>query len=127
MSENLRAPREPGRYMSVMDQTCGFDGGDNKSPACGKPATIHIYAGTLEGPGDWASFACLDHFPQARLLAWDFHEVAAVCGVPDTMWQAKSYQGEGFCYWPEAETAMHEALIKPELELAGYYAGHDDV
>jgi hypothetical protein len=106
---DLRAPGEPGGYMLDMDQSCGFDGGDNKSPACGKPATIHLFAGTAEGPGEWAMFACSDHFSPARLLAWDFHEVAAVCGVPGTMWQSKGLQGEGFCYWPEVEAAIHEA------------------
>lgn len=42
-------------------------------------------------------------------LAWDWHNMSGVCDVPGTLWQPGKYQGEGFCFWPEAETAIHEA------------------
>lgn len=94
-----------------MDHRCGFDGRDSSAPTCGKPAVLHLYAGSPEsGPSDYAMFACDDHANQATVLAWDWHEVSAVCDVPGSMWQAKALQGEGFCYWPEAEAAMHEAV-----------------
>jgi hypothetical protein len=115
---DLRAPGEPGRYMPAMDHICGFDGGTNNSPVCGRPASFHLFAGTAEGPGDWTMFACLDHFQQATLLAWDFHEVAAVCDVPGTLWHSEPAQGEGFCFWPEAEAAIHEAVSEPATVTA---------
>lgn len=116
MSE-LRAPGEPGRYMPAMDHICGLDGGDNDSPVCGKRADFHLFAGDpLTGPTDWTMFACLEHFGQAQQLAWDYHEVTAVCDIPGTIWQPKGVQGQGFCYWPEAETAIREAVSEMTVE-----------
>jgi len=102
-----------------MAHICGYDGGSNTNPTCGKPPTFHIFAGTPEsGPSDWATFACDDHLNQAQALAWDWHAISPVCGVPSTMWQAKRMQGEGFCYWPEAEAAIHEAAAESDRERA---------
>ena len=100
--------------MPTMAHICGYDGGNNDGPACSAPAAIHVYAGSpTGGPGDWGMFACDDHAGQAKLLAWDFHEAGAVCDVPDSMWHAEPIQGAGFCFWPEAEAAIHEAVAEP--------------
>ena len=110
----LRSPGEPGRYMRTMDQACGFDGGINTAPVCGKLATYHLFAGSPDrGPADWATFACDEHVNLAQGLAWDWHAVAPVCGVPGGMWQSRARQGEGFCYWPEAEAAIHGSASEP--------------
>ena len=112
----LREAGEPGRYMPVMDHVCGFDGRDSNGPVCGKPAAFHLFAGAPDtGPSDWTMFSCLDHFGQAQFLAWDYHELSAVCDVPGTLWRADTTQGKGFCYWPEAEAAMHEAVAETHV------------
>lgn len=108
---SMRPPGEPGRHLPAMDHTCGFDGGDDSAPPCGQAATFHIFGGTPEdGPSDWATFTCDEHAGHAQRLAFDWHPVAAVCGVPDTVWQSRNIQGEGFCYWPAAEEAHAEQL-----------------
>ena len=107
----LRAPGEPGRYMPAMAHICGHDGGANSTPTCGSPAIVHLFAGDpLNGPSDWTMFACDDHVTRAQGLAWDWHPVSAVCDIPGTMWHSSGEQGGGFCYWTEAEAAMHEAV-----------------
>jgi hypothetical protein len=97
--------------MPDMQQTCGFDGGDNNRPACGQPATLHLMAGEPPATiGDYAMHACERHAEVAKKLAIDWHPTAPVCGVPDGMWQFESEQGKGFCFWPEAEKAIHESV-----------------
>ena len=112
---SMRPPGEPGRYMPTMDHSCGFDGGDDSAEVCGQAATLHVFAGSPEdGPSDWATFSCSQHSEQAKHLAFDWHDVSAVCDVPGTMWQARTAQGEGFCYWPAAEEAHAEQLEQIE-------------
>jgi hypothetical protein len=106
---DLRPAGEPGGYLPSMSHTCG----DNDAEACGHPATVHIFAGTPEdGPGDWATFSCDKHAHHAQRLAFDWHPVASVCGTPDTVWQSRNLQGQGFCYWPAAEQAHNEQFQK---------------
>lgn len=111
----IRPPGEPGRHLPAMGHTCGFDGSDNAANTCGQPATHHLYAGSPDtGPSDWSMTACAEHFPLAQPLAFDWHEIGAVCDLPGTMWQARIAQGEGFCYWPAAEEAHTEQLEQIE-------------
>lgn len=108
---NLRAPGEPGRHQPAMQHTCGFDGGDNNNPGCGRPATLHLFAGEPPSTiGDYAMVACDAHSDAATKLAIDWHPIAAVCGVPDALWHFESEQGKGFCFWPAAEEAIREAV-----------------
>lgn len=110
-----RSPGEPGRYLPAGNAVCSYDGGDNGAPVCGQPAVLHLYAGSAEtGPGDFSMTACEDHANTATALAWDWHPFGGVCDMPGTTWQSKSMQGEGFCYWPEVESAMHEQLHAPQ-------------
>lgn len=95
--------------MPTGGTACGYDGGDNSNPICGAPAAWHLYAGSPEtGPADFCMTACEEHFPAASHNAWDWHEFGGVCDMPGTMWQSRAHQGEGFCYWPEAESVMLE-------------------
>lgn len=106
----FRAPGEPGPYGRAMEHICGFDGGDSAAPPCGAPAVFHHWGGAPpDTRHDWVMLACELHFEAARRMSWDWHPISPVCNVPGTMWQNKSIQGEGFCYWPEAESAIHEA------------------
>lgn len=108
-----RAPGEPGPYRPVMEHACGFDGGDSSVPACGAPATYHAWGGSPpDTQNDWVMLACDAHLGAAIRMAWDWHPISAVCNVPGTRWYAKHIQGEGWCYWPEAEAAMHEAVAE---------------
>lgn len=109
----LRAPGEPGRHGTAMAHQCGYDGGDDSAPACGKPAQVHLFAGAPDkGPSDYTMMACADHFPKAQPQAWDYHDVGAVCDMPGTIWQSRGVQGAGFCYWPDAEAAMHQGIAE---------------
>ena len=113
MSGGFRALGEPGRHVVGMDHACGFDGGDNSSPGCGQPATLHLLAGEPPSTiGDYAMHACNEHIETAKKLAIDWHPIANVCGVPDSLWQFESAQGSGFCFWPAAESAIHDAVSR---------------
>lgn len=122
---NLRPPGQPGRYMNSMEHTCGFDGGDDSADPCGQPATHHILAGSPEqGPSDWASHACAQHLGIAQGMAFDWHEIAAVCGIPDSIWQSKGMQGDGFCFWPAEVEAMQQEVDRIETDaLRSIFAG----
>jgi hypothetical protein len=97
-----------------MDHACGFDGGDNYRPSCGQLATLHLMAGEPPATiGEYAMLACDGHAETAKKLAIDWHPVASVCGVPDSGWHFKSEQGKGFCFWPEAEALIQEAVREP--------------
>ena len=110
-----RKPGEPGRTLPAGGATCSYDGGDNSAPLCGEPATWHLYAGSPEaGPADYSMTACDAHVVMATPLAWDWHPFGGVCDMPGTRWQARSIQGEGFCYWPEAEAAIQEQIHEPQ-------------
>lgn len=110
-----REPGEPGRYMPAMDLICGHDGGYTDQPVCGKPAVLHLFAGSPEGgPSDWTMLACDQHAEDAKGHAWDYHPIGAVCDVPDSVWQSAITQGDGFCYWSAAEEALAEAIQLPE-------------
>jgi hypothetical protein len=52
------------------------------------------------------------------VIAYDWHDVSPACHVPGALWQFRNYQGEGFCFWPEAEAVMHEAVAETSV-LAG--------
>jgi hypothetical protein len=56
--------------------------------------------------------ACPDHVAQAMLIAYDWHDISPACGVPGAMFRSSNRQGEGFCFWPEAEAIMHEELAQ---------------
>ena len=110
---NRRAPGEPGRYQPIMAHQCGYDGGDSSAPTCGQPATHHLWGGAPPDiQHDWVMLACEKHLNAAIKMAWDWHPISAICNVPGTLWQARGIQGKGFCYWPEAEAAMHEAVTE---------------
>lgn len=116
MSER-RAPDAPGTAVPVMSTQCGYDAGITGGPVCPNPATVHLFAGQApDKPSDWAMQACPEHLPQAMLIAYDWHELAPACVAPDAMWNFRNHQGEGFCYWPEAEAAIHEAISEPIKE-----------
>jgi hypothetical protein len=100
-----------------MDHACGFDGGDNNRPRCGQTATLHLMAGEPPSTiGDYAMLACDNHADAAKIYAIDWHTLAPVCGVPDSMWQFDGKQGEGFCFWPEVEAAIHEAILESHTD-----------
>lgn len=106
----------PGRYLPTGDTLCGYDGGSDDVPICGKTATWHLLAGSPEvGPGDYSMTACDDHANRAMELAYDWHEFGGVCDMPGTKWQSRNRQGEGFCYWPEAEAASQEQVNQVEV------------
>lgn len=113
-----RLPGEPGAVQASMSQHCGFDGGDASNPVCGAPATNHHWGGAPPDiQHDWVMFSCDTHFDTAADVSWDWHPVSPVCNIPGTKWTPRGIQGEGFCYWPEAEAAMHEAVNQePALE-----------
>ena len=116
---DMRAPGEPGRHMPAMDNTCGFDGGDNDNPGCGRPATLHLFAGEPPATiGDYAMLSCDEHAGAAKARAIDWHPLASVCGVPDSVWHFESEQGKGFCFWPFAEEVIHEAMSQGVQEKA---------
>jgi hypothetical protein len=107
-----------------MDNSCGFDGGDNDHPGCGQPATLHLFAGKPPATiGDYAMLACDRHAENAKKLAIDWHPVDPVCGVPDSMWQFKAEQGRGFCFWPYAEKAIHDAASQGLGQKSQKHAG----
>lgn len=112
-----RRPGEPGAARPSMENTCGYDAGITGGPRCGKPATWHLTIGSPDtGPADWAAMSCDEHANPVMAHSWDWHQVSAVCDVPGSMWQPGQYQGEGFCFWPEAEAAMHEiASERPRI------------
>jgi hypothetical protein len=56
--------------------------------------------------------ACDQHAPAAKANCWDWHAVSTVCDVPGSMWNPGRYQGEGFCFWPEAEATMQESAVQ---------------
>ena len=96
-----------------MHDKCGYDAGYTGSPVCQNTATVHLWAGQApDKPADWCMQACPEHVPQAMLIAYDWHEMTPACIAPGAMWQFRNHQGEGFCYWPEAEAIMHEELAK---------------
>ncbi|PRA13312.1 hypothetical protein CQ015_03565 [Arthrobacter sp. MYb221] len=101
-----------------MSHECGYDGGDDNAPICGKPSEYHVFAGSpATGPGNYSMHSCATHLFAALTVAFDWHPTALVCGVPGTIWQSKGQQGDGFCYWPEAEKAYAEALEPKKVEL----------
>lgn len=104
---------EPGAERPAMENTCGYDAGITNGPHCGRLATLHLFAGSWDkGPGGWSMMACDEHAPVAKPFSWDWHDMSGVCDVPGTLWQSGQYQGEGFCFWPEAEAAIHEAAAE---------------
>jgi len=83
----------PGSYRPAMENTCGHDNGYTDGPRCGKPATVHLTAGSPEeGPGDWAMMACDEHAPAAKPHSWDWHEVSGACDVPGSMWHSGKHR-----------------------------------
>jgi hypothetical protein len=115
----------PGAHRPAMENTCGYDAGITGGPHCGKPATYHLTAGSPEaGPSDWAMMACDEHAQPAKPYSWDWHAVSGVCGIPGTLWQPVQYQGNGFCFWPEAEAMMHEAVSINEDTPATRHVPH---
>lgn len=112
---NRRSPDAPGAALPCMTGTCGYDAGITGGPVCQNPATVHLWAGQApDKPGDWGMQACPDHLASALVIAYDWHEITPACDVPGSMWQFRNHQGEGFCYWPAVEEAMH-ADVSSEL------------
>ena len=112
-----RAPDAPGVAVPYMTDTCGYDAGISDGPVCKNRATVHLLAGQApDKPGDWSMSACPVHVEAAKLIAFDWHEVSHACGIPGAMFHSGTRQGDGFCYWPEAEAIMHEALNEPAKE-----------
>ncbi|WP_160665354.1 hypothetical protein [Pseudarthrobacter sp. ATCC 49987] len=118
---NRRAPDAPGPAVPYMTDTCGHDAGITDGPVCRNRATVHLLAGEApDKPRDWTMSACPDHLPQAMLIAYDWHVVSPACQVPGATWQSGNCQGEGFCFWPEAEAIMHEELERTGSDEAAF-------
>ena len=114
-----RAPDAPGPALPYMNDTCGHDAGFSGGPVCQNRATTHLIAGQApDKPSDWAMSACPDHLPQAMLIAFDWHDVSPACNVPGAVWQFGNRQGEGFCFWPDAEAILQEELAKEPAPAA---------
>lgn len=108
-----RSPDAPGPALPYMTDTCGHDAGFSGGPVCQNRATVHLIAEQAQDkPGHWGMSACPDHLQQAMLIASDWHDVTPACNVPGGVWQFGNHQGEGFCFWPEAEAILQEELAK---------------
>ena len=109
---NRRAPDQPGPAVPYMSGTCGHDAGYSGGPVCKNLATVHLLAGQApDKPGDWTMSACPEHVGIAKLIAFDWHDVSPACEVPGALFHSTERQGEGFCFWPEAEAIMHEVVM----------------
>lgn len=108
-TERRRPKGEPGPHMPIMSGACGFDNGFDNGKTCGAPATMHLLAGDpATGPKDWTMLACGVHFDVAAQLAFDWHELAAVCEIPDAIWNSLGEQGLGYCEWVEGDAIQAE-------------------
>lgn len=106
----------PGEPQDWGEHACGYA---TSTGNCGQPSTWHLAAG--HPPEHYAGYcmqACDEHFPWAQAAALDWHPFAGVCNMPGTKWVFRGRQGEGFCYWPEAEQHNTETANEKEPQHA---------
>lgn len=103
---------------NAMEQTCGF----SRTPEvegtnCGAPALLHHFFGTgWDDPRAFMGYSCTEHAAYSARHSYDWHDVKAVCGMPDTVWiNSDGLQGTSWCVWPVGETVADEVARESEV------------
>lgn len=115
--------RDPNFRLGIdsdpMTHTCGYSPTPEVAGAnCNQPAIIHLWFGTgFDDPEASAGMACAAHADYAITHSYDWHELGATCGLPDTLWMnALGLTGSSWCIWPAEQEAEDSIRLETESE-----------